>query len=65
MMKAMTPLNYEISHDEVNPNEGKATLYLKGKMKNPFTGEEESVTGEITFLKENGEWKIQKEYWKE
>ncbi len=34
-------------------------------MENPFVGEKESVIGEITFLKENGEWEMQKDFWKE
>lgn len=57
-------LSYEVVNQKISPDGNKATLYLQGKQISLFTKKEELYNGTIAFLKEDGEWKIDKIVWK-
>lgn len=57
MLKAMTPVSYQV--DRLEADEAKATVYLTGTFKDPqATGKEIRQEFKIYFLKETGAWKM-------
>lgn len=62
LIQASAPISYKVLKEEIKGE--KAYLILEGKAKSIFTGKVELAQGRVTFLKENGEWKIREENWK-
>jgi len=61
LLKSSMPINYKIIDRHVSAN--RAVLVFQGKAKNIKTGK--YVTrGKCSFVKENGKWKISREYWR-
>lgn len=60
-LQDLVPINYKIIDRHVSAN--RAVLVFRGKAKNLKTGK--YVTrGKCSFVKENGKWKISREYWR-
>lgn len=55
-MKSNAAKDYEVIHQKIESDKGKATLYLKKE-------NDISPYGLVFFVKENGTWKIEKESW--
>ena len=60
MMKMMAPSEYTVISEDIQGNN--ATLKIKAKMKD-FGGNVVEQAGSVTFMKENGVWKLIKETW--
>lgn len=62
MMKEMTPNEVQVVSEETKDEH--ATLKLTGNEPRPADKSiKEKIEGTVTFIKENGEWKIDKESW--
>lgn len=60
-LQTSAPEEYQVLKTDVS--ESSATLHLKGKVLNPFDGQAKMSTGKVKFVKEDGNWKIDKEHW--
>ena len=64
LLKAMVPLSYEFVRIEEGLNKDEINVYFKGTIKGLFFGgQEEAANGKVTFLKEEGAWRISVEDW--
>jgi len=62
MIQALSPISYKIDKKEIKGN--KAVLHLTGQENPKFVMSKDGKSvGKVTFLKENGHWKIEKENW--
>ena len=61
MMKMMAPTEYTVITEDIQGDT--ATLTIKGKATD-FSGAENEQEGTVSFVKEDGVWKLAKESWK-
>jgi len=63
LLKIMAPVSYKTDHQK-NIGEEKVFLYLTGYIKDISTGSITPAWGKVTFFKEEGQWKEDKEAWR-
>ena len=61
LMKAMGPKSVQVLSEEVTSDT--ATLILSGKTEPATANANEKTSGKVTLVKEDGAWKIGKEFW--
>lgn len=63
MMQIAAPRSYTVTKKDVNVEMKRATLWMKGKAYSPIAKKVGPAYGKVTFKKESGFWKIDKENW--
>lgn len=63
-LQTLLPVDLKITITSKKIQEKEAYLFVESVKKNPFTKKVGKAYGKVHFLKENGEWKIDRESWR-
>ncbi|MFH1360712.1 MAG: hypothetical protein ABIJ41_06710 [Candidatus Omnitrophota bacterium] len=62
-LKSLVPVEYKLQNYEVRNQDHKAILFLNGQLKSLESGSISPQQGQVVFIHENGQWKIEEENW--